>query len=158
MSPTAQAILSSWSFDPKIAVGFAATLILYCRGYAILSRTSSERFSRWRALAFTGGLTTLLLAVVSPLYAFSGFLLSAHMVQHLLLLSVAPPLILLGAPLLPLLRGLPRKVARDGVGPFLNCPALRRAGDSLTHPVSCWIITAIALCGWHVPGAFDLTL
>ncbi len=51
------------------------------------------------------------------------------MVQHLLLLSVAPPLILLGAPLLPLLRGLPRKFARDGVGPFLVWPALRRVGQ-----------------------------
>ena len=60
----------------------------------------------------------LWLAIASPLDAFSGLLLSAHMVQHLLLMSVAPPLILLGAPFLPLLRGLPRKFAREGVGPI----------------------------------------
>jgi len=80
---------------------------------------STSKFHRavsgWRALAFLAGLGTVWLAIASPLDAFSGLLLSAHMVQHLLLMSVAPPLILLGAPFLPLLRGLPRKFARDGV-------------------------------------------
>src|SRR6266478_3807393 len=122
MSPTSQAILSSWSFEPKVALGLVVSLIVYLRGWFILHRTSPERFPVWRSLAFTGGLATLWLAVASPLDAFSGFLLSAHMVQHLLLMSVAPPLILLGTPLLPLLRGLPRKFARDGVGPFLTWP------------------------------------
>src|SRR5215467_5277448 len=158
MSPTSQAILSSWSFDPVIVASLAVSAIIYLRGWLILHRPSPERFPAWRLSAFTGGLASLWIAVASPLDALSGFLLSAHMVQHLLLLSVAPPLILLGAPLLPLLRGLPRKVARDGVGPFLIWPALRRAGGTLTHPFSCLIITAITLCAWHVPAAFDLTL
>jgi len=100
----------------------------------------------------------LWLAIASPLDAFSGLLLSAHMVQHLLLLAASPPLILLGAPLLPLLRGLPRKLARDGVGPFLTWPALRRVGNFLTHPVSCWIAMAVSLCIWHLPAVFDLAL
>jgi len=158
MSPISRAVLASWSFDLKIAFCLALLLILYLRGWRILHRTSPDRFPVWRALAFSGGLTSLWLAIASPLDAFSGLLLSAHMVQHLLLMSVAPPLILLGAPLLPLLRGLPRKFARDGVGPFLTSPALRRVGDRLTHPVSCWIIMAITLCAWHVPAAFDLAL
>ena len=158
MSHTSQAILSSWSIDPEIAAGLVALVIVYLRGWLILHRTSPERFPIWRMLAFTGGVVALWLAIASPLDAFSGLLLSAHMVQHLLLMSVAPPLILLGAPLLPLLRGLPRKFARDGVGPFLVWPALRRVGNAITHPVSCWIIMAITLCAWHVPAAFDLTL
>src|SRR6267154_292728 len=143
MSPTSQAIISSWSFEPKVALGLVVSLIVYLRGWFILHRTSPERFPVWRPLAFTGGLATLWLAVASPLDAFSGFLLSAHMVQHLLLMSVAPPLILLGAPFLPLLRGLPRKFARDGVGPFLTWPALRHVGNAITHPVGCWAIMAI---------------
>jgi cytochrome c oxidase assembly factor CtaG/polyferredoxin len=158
MSPTSQAILSSWSFDTQIALGMAVSLILYLRGWFILHRTLPERFSAWRLFAFIGGLAALWLAIASPLDAFSGLLLSAHMVQHLLLLSVAPPLILLGSPLLPLLRGLPRKFARDGVGPFLVWPALRRAGMTVTHPVTCWIVMAVTLCAWHVPSAFDLAL
>jgi cytochrome c oxidase assembly factor CtaG len=158
MSPTSQAIFSSWSFEPKIALGLAASLILYLRGWFILHRSSPRRFPLWRAMAFTGGLVTFWLAIASPLDAFSGLLLSAHMVQHLLLMSVAPPLILLGTPLLPLLRGLPRKFARDGVGPFLGWPDLRRAGHALTHPLNCWMVMAVTLCAWHVPAAFDLAL
>ena len=158
MSPTSQAILSSWSFDPKIALGMVVLLILYLRGWLVLHQTSPARFPVWRSLAFAGGLAAVWLAIASPLDAFSGLLLSAHMVQHLLLMSVAPPLILLGAPLLPLLRGLPRKFARDGVGPFLTWPALRRAGNTLTHPLNCWIVMAVTLCAWHVPAAFDLAL
>ena len=158
MSSTSQAILSSWSLDPKIALGVLATLILYLRGWLVLHRTSPTRFPTWRTFAFAGGLGVIWLAIASPLDAFSGLLLSAHMVQHLLLMSVAPPLILLGAPFLPLLRGLPRKFARDGVGPFLIWPALRRAGNTITHPLSCWIVMALTLCAWHVPAAFDLAL
>ena len=140
MSPTSEAILTSWSLDSKIALAVAACLLLYLRGWWVLHRTSPERFPTWRLWAFIGGLAASWLAIASPLDAFSGLLLSAHMVQHLLLMSVAPPLLLLGAPFLPLLRGLPRKFARDGVGPFLVWPALRRAAQRLTHPVSCWIM------------------
>ncbi|MGO9201002.1 MAG: cytochrome c oxidase assembly protein [Limisphaerales bacterium] len=158
MSPTSQAVLSSWSLDPKIALGVVASIVLYLRGWLILHRTSPTRFPAWRLFAFIGGLATLWMAIASPLDAFSGFLLSAHMVQHLLLLSVAPPLILLGSPLLPLLRGLPRAFARDGVGPFLVWPALRRVANAITLPLNCWIVMALTLCAWHVPAAFELAL
>jgi cytochrome c oxidase assembly factor CtaG len=158
MSPMSQAILTSWSFGPVMILCIVTSLVLYLRGWFILHRTLPSRFPVWRLLAFSGGLVALWLAIASPLDAFSSLLLSAHMVQHLLLMSVVPPLILLGAPLLPLLRGLPRKVARDGIGPFLIWPALRRIGDALTHPLSCWIVMAVTLVAWHVPAAFDLAI
>ena len=158
MSPTARAVLSSWSYDEGITLGLVAVFALYLRGWFILHRTSPARFQGWRLLVFTAGLTTLWLAIASPLDAFSGLLLSAHMVQHLLLMSVVPPLILLGAPLLPLLRGLPRKFARDGVGPFLTWSALRRAGNMIIYPPTSWLVMAVTLCAWHVPAAFDLAL
>src|SRR6266436_3921841 len=125
MSSVSQAILGSWSLDFGMVLGLTVVVILYFRGWRILYRTLPDRFPVWRLAAFSGGLVTFWLAIASPLDAFSGLLLSAHMVQHLLLLSVAAPLILLGSPLLPLLRGLPRKFARDGVGPFLTWPAFR---------------------------------
>ena len=158
MSPTSEAILTSWSLDRKIVLGVAAFFVLYLRGWQVLHRTSPERFPTWRLWAFIGGLAAAWVAIASPIDALSSFLLSAHMVQHLLLISVSPPLLLLGTPLLPLLRGLPRKFARDGVGPFLLWPRLRRGAQRLTHPVSCWMIMAITLCGWHIPSAFDLAL
>jgi len=158
MSSVSQAILSSWFFDPKITLGCALALLLYFRGWLILHRTLPDRFPVWRLLAFVGGLATVWLAIASPLDAFSGMLLSAHMVQHLLLLSVAAPLILLGSPLLPVLRGLPRKFTRDGVGPFLTWPALKQVGHKVTNPLNCWLLMAVTLCAWHVPAAFDLAL
>ena len=103
-----------------MAVVLAA--VLYLRGWRVLHHVAPDRFPAWRLWVFQAGLFVVLAALVSPLDTFSGQLLSAHMGQHLLLMSVAPPLILLGAPLLPLLRGLPRTFARDGVGPFLSRP------------------------------------
>ncbi len=135
MSPTAQAVLASWSLDPKLAFGLIVLVLVYLRGWRVLHRVISVRFPVWRLVAFLGGLAALCIAIASPLDAFSGLLLSAHMVQHFLLMFVAPPLILLGAPLLPLLRGLPRGFVHDGLGPFLTWSVLRRFGNTLTHPV-----------------------
>jgi cytochrome c oxidase assembly factor CtaG len=158
MSPTSQAILSSWSINPGITLGLSGSAILYFRGWLVLHRTTPIRFPAWRLGTFLGGLATLWFALSSPLETLSGLLLSAHMMQHLLLLSVAPPLILLGSPLLPMLRGLPRTFARDGVGPFLIWRPLRQFGYSMTHPVVCWLAMVISLFGWHVPAAFELAL
>src|SRR6266478_4945443 len=158
MSETARAIFSSWFIDPKIVAALLVTGILYFRGWRVLHRTTPNRFPTSRLFAFLTGLLSLWVAVASPLEALSGLLLSAHMVQHLLLLVVGPPLILLGAPLLPLLRGLPRGFARHGLGPFLSWPALLNLGRSLTHPAVCWLAMAATLSAWHVPAAFDLAL
>jgi cytochrome c oxidase assembly factor CtaG len=158
MSQTAQAILGSWSIDPLLALGSIAIVLVYLRGWRALHRVHPARFPAWRAVAFAGGVTALWLAIASPLDAFGSLLLAAHMVQHLLLMSAAPPLILLGAPALPLLCGLPRAFARDGLGPFLAWRPLRRGAHLLTHPVACWLAMAASLCAWHVPGPFALAL
>jgi cytochrome c oxidase assembly factor CtaG len=158
MSTTAQAIFSSWSIDPAIAFGLLVAAILYLRGWRILHRTAPAHFPAWRLGAFLGGVAALWIAIASPLDALSGLLLAAHMVQHLMLMFVAPPLILLGSPPLPWLRGLPRTFARDGIGPFLVWPPLRRFARTLTHPVIGWMAMAVSLCAWHVPAAFELAL
>ena len=73
-------------------------------------------------------------AIGSPLEAFDDVSLTVHMVQHLLLMSVAPPLILLGAPALPLLRGLPQPIARGVAGPVLRWGPVKRLGQFVTRP------------------------
>jgi ferredoxin len=80
------------------------------------------------------------------------------MIQHLLMMLVAPPLILLGSPQNPLLLGLPRWAARDVLGPFLTCRTLKRFGHIVTHPAFCWFAAALALLGWHIPAAYDIAL
>jgi len=80
------------------------------------------------------------------------------MVQYILLMLVIPPLVLLGAPSLPFLHGLPPWFVRTMLGPFLRWPLVQSLGRCLTHPLVCWILAAVALIAWHVPSAFELAL
>jgi cytochrome c oxidase assembly factor CtaG len=110
----------------------------------------------WRAGSFFLGLFLIWVAVGSPLAVFDEELLTVHMVQHLLLMTVAPPLILVGAPVMPLLHGLPRKFLQSLVGPSFRSPAMQRIGRVFSQPAFCWLAGAAALLGWHVPAAFTL--
>ena len=112
----------------------------------------------WRAGSFFLGLFLIWLAVGSPLAAFDEELLTVHMVQHLLLMTVAPPLILVGAPVMPLLHALPRKFLQYILGPLFRSPAMQGIGRVLSQPAFCWLAAAAALLGWHVPAAFTLGL
>ncbi|MCX6977067.1 MAG: cytochrome c oxidase assembly protein, partial [Verrucomicrobia bacterium] len=158
MSPVTQAVLSSWTVDPFLFVALLINAFLYLRGWRVLRHTAPARFTPSRLLSFIAGLLAVAIALLSPLDAFAGLLLSAHMIQHLLLFSVAPPLILLGSPYLPILRGLPRRFAHDVLGPFLTAPFLHRIFSTLTHPIFCWLAFTVSLCAWHIPAAFDLAL
>ena len=133
MSSVAGAALASWSIPFWATLGVLLTAILYIRGWRGLAYLRSTLLPDWRLACFLAGLASLWLAIASPLDAFANFLLTAHMIQHLLIMLVAPPLILLGSPQNPLLRGLPRWAARDALGPFLSWRAsqtLRTLRDS----------------------------
>jgi len=80
------------------------------------------------------------------------------MIQHLLLMTAAPPLLLLGSPVLPLLHGLPKFLMRGALGPLLRAPLVQRIGHAIANPVVCWLTAAAVLIGWHVPAAFALGL
>ena len=80
------------------------------------------------------------------------------MLQHGLLMMAAPPLLLLGAPLAPVLRGLPHGVRTEIAGPLLGSKGLRRAARALVHPVSGWLALAVATWAWHLPAAYELAL
>jgi len=112
----------------------------------------------WQLVAFMSGLFALWIAVGSPLAAFDDELLSIHMIQHILLMAVAPPLILLGAPALPLLHGLPQMFVRSGLGLVLRWPPVQWVGHTVTHPVFCWLAATVTLIGWHSPAAFEFAL
>jgi len=158
MSPAAQALLISWSIPPWTTVGLVLVAVVFARGWRGLKRFRSTLFPRWRLWCFSAGLISLWVAIASPLNSFDAFLLTAHMAQHLLLMLVAPPLVLLGFPAIPLLRGLPRGVAGEALGPYLGWPVLSGLGRAITHPVFCCFIAAVSLIGWHIPAAYDLAL
>jgi len=157
MSPEAQSILNEWSPPLYADLGILLTVVVYVCGWARLRRASTV-ISAGRLTAFLAGMFFLWVSIGSPLAAFDDASLSVHMVQHILLMLVVPPLILAGAPALPFLHGLPQWFARSIVGSVLRWRPGQSAGKFLTHPVVCWTLAAVALIGWHVPAAFELAL
>ncbi|MCK9589410.1 MAG: cytochrome c oxidase assembly protein [Terrimicrobiaceae bacterium] len=154
----AEQALFSWAFEPVPAIGLLAAAAVYFLGWRSLHAQVPWRFPVERLVSFLGGLAVIFVALASPLDAFAGWLLVVHMVQHLLLTMVAPPLLLLGWPMLPLLSGLPRGFARDGLAPFLNSPALHRFGRFLVHPLFAGPLFIVSNLAWHVPALYDLAL
>jgi putative membrane protein len=158
MSPAYRAIFVEWS-PPIVLTGvLILTCLVYTRGWFAIRKTRPSQFPMWRLGAFLLGIAIIWLAIASPLDGFADALLSAHMVEHLLLMSFVPPLILLGYPVVPLLRGLPRGVTVYFLGPLIRMKALRSVGHFLITPLVAWLAMNLAFLGWHVPAAFDFAL
>ena len=149
--------LLSWSFDPAVLVPALAAATLYWRGWTTLTRRMPGRFGAGRPVAFLGGLASVLMALCSPLDALGHYALQAHMVQHLLLMLVAPPLLWLGAPVAPMLLGMPLPIRR-AVAAGLAVAPIRRMTAGLAHPIVSWVAFVTALWLWHVPALYDLAL
>jgi cytochrome c oxidase assembly factor CtaG len=158
MSAILDAFLRSWPFDPWLLAALLVCVGIYFRGWFRLHRRENQRWHGGHLAAFLGGLTAIYLALASPIEPFSPLLLQVHMVQHLLLMMVAPPLLWLGAPLFPLLRGLPRAVRIFWVAPLVASALLRRLFGRLTHPLLALPIVVAITWLWHFPPAYDLAL
>jgi putative membrane protein len=129
--------------------------VIYLRGWLRLRKPDLESVEGWRAGSFLAGLLFVWLAVASPLAALDHKLLTVHMAKHLVLMTLAPPLILLGAPVKVLLRGLPQPFMK-AISRLFRSAALQRLGSALTHPAVCWLAAAGALVVWHIPAVFML--
>lgn len=144
--------LPSWDAAQTTALGsLAAVAALYV--FAVVRSRASRRIAAWpRAASFLGGLVVLGVALSPAAEAAAARRLSAHMIQHLALWLVAPPLLVWGRPVtagmlaLPLAprRGLHRLEVR-----------VRPAMRVLAHPVVVWCVSAAALWGWHLPRAYQ---
>ena len=128
----------------------------YLRGWLHLRSTSYNVIPAWRAVSFFLGLFSIWVAAASPIASFDEAMLTGHMVQHLLLMSIAPPLIWLGAPVMPMWRGLPRQFVQAAIGPAFRWPPVRRLGRVLEQPAFCWLAAVAALVAWHAPAVFRL--
>src|SRR5262249_53998298 len=106
--------------------------------------------------AFTGGIISIWIAVASPFATLDDELLTVHMVQHLLLMAAAPPLIMMGAPAVSLFPGLPNGFVRGIVGPFLRWAPVHQLEKIVTNTVFCWFAGTMTVIAWHVPAAFAL--
>jgi cytochrome c oxidase assembly factor CtaG/ferredoxin len=153
-----QDIGRSWILPLWPTLGTLAVGALYLRGWRLARSTRPRELPRWRAYCFIGGLFSLWIALASPLDALDQFLLVAHMTQHVLLMSLAPPLLLLGNPVVPLLRGLPRGFVREELAPWMNARGIRWLGKLFTNPVFGWASMDLSVALWHVPAAYELAL
>jgi cytochrome c oxidase assembly factor CtaG len=158
MRPVQVAFLSSWSIPPAATFAIVLSAVVYVRGWWLLRSAGLAFLAGWRAVAYLLGLGLLWTALASPLDVFNGFLLTAHMLQHIILMMVAPPLILLGAPLIPIVRGLPRFAAREFAGPLLNWPVARRVEYVGTDPIVASLLMGIVMFVWHIPSLYELAL
>lgn len=135
----------------------SATLILlalvYVRGWIRIRRLNHDTIDSWRGGSFFLGLFSIWLAMASPVAALDHELLTVHMVQHLLLMTIAPPLIWLGEPVKPLSYGLPQLVQVQISRLFRSAPS-QQLGKTLLQPKICWLAAAGTLVGWHVPALF----
>ena len=149
----------SWSFDPLLIVPLLLALCLYGRGLRQLwIRAGSGRgVAHFRALSFALGTAVLLVALISPLDPLGEALLSAHMLQHALLIAVAPPLLLLGKPRITFAWAVPALRRRDFLGSTI-WRSLAKIGDVLSRPLPAALLHGLALWLWHAPAAFNLAV
>lgn len=161
------AILSSWQFSPLVLLSLILAATIYLRGWCRYRAKASGKpgdrravavFSVDRAAAFIAGLMVIFVALQSPLDVLAGFSLQVHMVQHLLLMIVAPPLLLYGAPTLPMIAGLPKGLRDEWITPFATWRPLRDVFAALFHPATAWCLFVASLWIWHVPTFYDLAL
>ena len=126
---------------------------VYARGARRM--TGRRRWPAWRTAIFFAGILVVLLALVSGIEVLAADLFSVHMLQHVLLTTVAPPLLWLGEPVRPLLRGLPDGVRRGVVRPLAANPAVRGLFHALRHPLVAVLLFVGGVYLWHWPDLYD---
>jgi putative membrane protein len=158
MNPTLRAFLISWDLRLEILLPLLAAGAFYGRGWHRLRQRGSKRLAtRWRLVAFVGGLLTIVVSLLSAIDSFSADLFLMHMIQHLLLIMVAAPLIMVANPFPILLWGVPR--GRElGLALFGRGARFAEGLRKATGPGITWLVFVACLWGWHDPGAYDAAL
>jgi putative membrane protein len=153
--PAPHDLWSAWDLHPVLVGGLLLAAWTYRRGQ---TRGPRRPVDRWRAGCFIAALVALGLALLSPLDGLSSALASAHMAQHLLLLLVAAPLLVLSAPSSAILRGSPLAVRR-AIGPWRRRLGLTHGNlGVLRHPAAVWLLSAGVLWFWHAAAPYDAAL
>jgi putative membrane protein len=171
MDPILRAFLSSWDLRIELILVLALAGTIYTRGWWRLRKRTAEqrtaarqRVNRrqagalWRPVLYILGLVILGIALMSPLDVVGSQLFFLHMIQHVLMMSIVPPLLLLANPLPYFLWGLPAG-ARRPLGSVLGRRGnLRAALRKFTGPGIVWIGFVILYLGWHDPMLYNAAL
>ena len=137
----------AWSLHPSVLLGTGLLGALYAWGIGPYRRRRSlPAVPAWRVASFAGGLLVLLLSLNGPMHDLSDYyLFSAHMLQHLLLTLLLPPLLIAGTPGWLL-------------GPLLARPAVLRVARALTRPAAAAGLYTLTIAVWHLPSWYDLMM
>ena len=160
VAPEPHDLWRAWTLSPAVLTGLALGGWLYARGLRALWRRAGHGrvVSPARAWAYYGGLASLFLALVSPVDAVGGALFSVHMTQHLLLMMVAAPLIVLGDPVTVTLWALPLRWRRRVGLWWRHARSLNAVWRVLTLAPVAWTLHVVTLWLWHAPSFYESAL
>jgi putative membrane protein len=155
--PHPHGLAAAWSLDPVVIAGLTISLVLYASGVRRLWRRAGPGRSvrRVNVTAFALGWTAVVTAIVSPLDTLADALFSAHMVQHLVLMLVAAPLLAMAAPLRAALWAFPLRTRRRLALAWVAAPRFRSAVHRVVRPGFAFLLMTMSLWIWHVPLLYD---
>ncbi|MEZ4869287.1 MAG: cytochrome c oxidase assembly protein [Caldilineaceae bacterium] len=154
-----QNLWQGWSWEPLVLFTLLVTALVYLWGVRTLWRRAGANHGvrYWQTACFLGGILTIFIALLSPLDLLSEALFSAHMVQHLLLLLVAPSLFVLSRPLAALLWALPWPL-RLTFGRWQRRRWVQGGWRLFTIPLLVWSLNTVVLWLWHAPRFYQAAL
>ncbi|MFN8532781.1 MAG: cytochrome c oxidase assembly protein [Dehalococcoidia bacterium] len=150
--------LTAWHLEPLLSVLLLGAAIAYWLAFAAARRTGRTGPPVWWAVSFFAGLGCLAIALMGPPSHFNGAAFSAHMVQHMLLVQVAAPLLLLGRPVQVLLRGLPPRTSRALLRATVGQAPIRLFLAVLVSPIVVTVLFNAALLVWHEPKLYEAAI
>jgi putative membrane protein len=146
----------AWNLAPPVVLGIAIAALTYGLGVIALRRNGHGPGPR-RVLCFYAGLAVVVGSLVAPLDALATTLFSAHMVQDLMLILIAAPLLVLGAPLVPVTMAMPRTLRRI-FRSIERVPVVNAASRAVMNPVVVLALHSLALWAWHLPSPYQAAL
>ncbi len=159
MDTLTQAILLSWDLRIEVILWLTVLGALQGMGWWTLRRRGRTRFANgWRLASYLAGLFAIGIALLSPIDVLSSQLFLVHMIQHLLLVMVAAPLLMLANPFPTFLWALPQEGRRRVGRWFRPGHPFHRTLAKCTGPGTIWMIFVAIYLGWHDPNAYNLAL
>jgi len=144
-----------WEFPVSLTLILLLLAALYLRGWISLRSESAKPVPAWKATSFFVGLLLIWTAWGSPLAGYDHNLLTFHMIKHLLLMTFAPPFLLLGQPLKIFWQAMSGR-ARGIFDHISLQPFVHRVVRTATRPVLCLLVSSLTLVAWHLPALFTL--
>jgi cytochrome c oxidase assembly factor CtaG len=150
---------TDWNWRPDVLLVLLLFGFTYARGWIRVLNRSSHAAKKWQPFLYLTGLVSVGVALVSPIDALASTVLTIHMVQHLLLLMIAPLLLLLADPLAALVWGLPTRIRPRIIARLFTQGCLfRDILSALTLMPVTWSIYVVNLWAWHHPAFYQLAL